>query len=263
MTERERIQALLVEGKITPAEAELLLDALGDLERAEAQLDALEAPPPPASATDKPPQGVSEGPKRWMRVEVSAGDLTIKADERLSEPQVRGDVDLQREGDDFIVRGRGGEGLVDGLLGGILSKHDVTIRLPPGFGVALSSTTGDVTIEGVAFVKGRMTSGDISLKDVGGIDLTAISGDIDARLRLTHGQHTLKATSGDVEIKLLPGSSVRVEGHAKSGDISLPHTFTSTGRLVAREFSGTVGEGRAVLKLNVIAGDLEIEVADG
>jgi hypothetical protein len=258
MTERDRIQALLAEGKITPAEAELLLEALGDVASAEAHLDALNdqssfAVAPPSAAT-------GNGPERWVRVGVSAGDLTIGVDNSLSEPQVHGEVELQRDGENFVVRGRSGEGPLGGWLAGILRRRAVTITLPAGFGVSVAGAAGDVTIDGVPFVKGRLTSGDVSLKNVGGVDLTAISGDIDAHLRLTQGEHTLKATSGDVDIRLLAGSSVRVEGSATSGDISLPKGFTHQGQLVVRKFSGTVGSGRATLKLNIISGDLDIEV---
>jgi len=258
MTERDRIQALLAEGKITPSEAELLLDALGEVEGAEAHLDALDDQPSaaaaPASAT------IGNGPQRWVRVEVSAGDLTIAVDNNLSEPQVHGEVELHQDGENFVVRGRSGEESLGGWLGGILRRRDVTIKLPAGFGVAIAGAAGDVTIDGVPFVKGRLTAGDISLKNVGGVDLVAISGDIDARLRLAQGEHTLKATSGDVDIRLLAGSSVRVEGRATSGDISLPKNFTSEGQLMVRKFSGTVGSGRATLKLNIISGDLDLEV---
>lgn len=258
MTERDRIQALLAEGKITQAEAELLLEALGEVESAEARLDALNEPSPAATAPTSAATG--NGPERWVRVEVSAGDLTIAVDDRLSEPQVHGEVELQRDGENFVVRGRGGEESLGAWLGGILRRREVTIKLPTGFGVALAGAAGDVTIEDVPFVKGRLTAGDVSLKNVGGIDLVAISGDVDARLRLTQGEHSLKATSGDVDIRLLAGSSVQVEGRATSGDISLPVGFTSQGPLVVRKFSGTVGSGRATLKLNVISGDLDIEV---
>jgi hypothetical protein len=258
MTERDRIQALLAEGKITPAEAELLLDALGEIESAEARLDTLNDQPSAAAAAASAATG--NGPERWVRVEVSAGDLTIAVDNSLSEPLVHGEVELQRDGENFVVRGRSGEGSLSDWLGGILRRRDVTIKLPAGFGVSVAGTAGDVTIDGVPFVRGRLTAGDVSLKNVGGVDLVAISGDIDARLRLTQGEHTLKATSGDVDIRLLAGSSVRVEGRATSGDISLPKGFTSQGELVVRKFGGTVGSGRATLKLNIISGDLDLEV---
>lgn len=258
MTERNRIQALLAEGKITPAEAELLLEALGEAESAEARPDALNDP---SSAAAAPPSAaIGNGPERWVRVELSAGDLTIAVDNSLSEPQLHGEVELQRDGENFVVRGRSGEGPLGGWLGGILKRRDVAITLPVGFGVWVAGAAGDVTIDDVPFVKGHLTAGDVNLRNVGGVDLVATSGDVDASLRLTQGEHSLKATSGDVDIRLLSGSSVQVEGRATSGSISLPPGFTSQGQLVVREFSGTVGSGRAKLKLNVISGDLDIEV---
>lgn len=273
MNEEARIRALVAEGKITDDEAQQLLEALADSE------------PQPRAKPEEVPQQESGhsadsaaererfGPGRenefetgsdasgpWVRIELSAGDLDIRADPALSEPTAEGEVDISREEGGFVIKGRG-ESPLAGLFGGA-ARGDVDIRVPQDHSVAIRAAAGDINVQDVRFLRGKVTCGDIEVERIGGVDLVAISGDVDITMTPTRGKHHLKATSGDVRIKLLAGSSVSLSGTAMSGDVRLPEAFKKEGKLVSRKFSGSVGEGNAQFKLQIVSGSLRIEAQD-
>jgi hypothetical protein len=315
MSDRERIQALVAEGKITQEEADNLLAALADVDGVAAEMDAFEAavaaehasaaPETPPSSTPgggerasgtaaaptpresaSPAASASQalpGNLRWVHVKVMAGDLDIRSDPSIGEPVISGSgtVNVAREGEDFVVSARrrhevrkearreGLDGVLDGVIEGISdfvsgvvnSVGDLDIRVPAGYGVVVHSKAGDVDVRGVPFVKAHMLAGDLDLRDVGGVDLSMTAGDVDAELRLTEGEHRVKVSAGDVDIRLLEGSSVTVEGRVSMGDLDAQAPFAASRSGVRGQVSGRLGDGTARLELWVSAGDLDVRRA--
>lgn len=268
MTEAERIQALVEEGRITQEEADELLAVLSDTpdipenetrSENEARDETETVLPGGGEISNNIPQN---GLRGWVSIKLGAGDLKIRVDDSVSEPQIESEmgVAVTRRGQDFEVRGAGRESLLENLLSRL---GDVSIRVPTGYGVDIHATSGDVGIDDIPFVKGRLTSGDIELRNVGGVDLSTIGGDLTVSLCLVTGEHRLKATSGDVDITILPGSSVSVTGKATSGDLSLPQNFQQEGRFGSRTFHGTIGTGDAKLSLGLISGDITLGIVCG
>lgn len=300
MSDQERIHQLEREGKITPEEAERLLAALGELSEAEEEMAALDArlepeAAPSAAPAPSPAAGAEaeaaearhdvlpEAPSapeglRWVRVSVLAGDIDIRVDPELREPQVEsahGNVSVSREGDGFLIaaakreaaerapRREGVDGFLDGIsdfVGGLLGRigGDLDIRVPQGFGVVIDSKSGDVDIEGVPFVKAKLLAGDLDLRNVGGVDLSMSAGDVDATLLLTRGEHRIKVSAGDVDVKLLPGSSVTVSGSVSMGDVEAGSPLQAGRTGMGGRLSGQLGAGAAKLELSLSAGDLEV-----
>lgn len=302
MSDQERIHHLEREGKITPAEAERLLAALGELSAVEEEMAALDArlepevapsaapAPSPAAGpeaeaaeaqrSEVPSAEVPSAPEglRWVRVSVLAGDLDIRVDPELREPQVEsdhGNVSVSREGDGFLItaarrekaekapRREGVDGLLEGIsdfVGGILGRigGDLDIRVPQGFGVVIDGKSGDVDIDGVPFVKAHLLAGDLDLRNVGGVDLSMSAGDVDASLLLTGGQHRIKVSAGDVDVRLLPGSSVAVSGRVSMGDVDAQAPLQAGRTGMGGRLSGQLGAGAAKLELSLSAGDLGV-----
>ena len=212
---------------------------------------------------------------RWVRVSVLAGDLDIRMDPSLREPVVEGEsahFEVKKDGDGYVVgpvrrdkspRREGVDGLIDGVskfVGGIVGRigGDLDIRIPQGFGVILDSKSGDVDVQGVPFVKGSLLAGDLDLRDVGGIDLSMSAGDVDASLRLSSGKHRITVSAGDVDVRLLEGSSVQVTGGVSMGDVEAESPLTVKRTGMGGSLSGQIGDGSAKLELSVSAGDLEV-----
>ena len=88
------------------------------------------------------------------------------------------------------------------------------------------------------------------------------AGDLDLSLHLLEGEHRVTASAGDVDIELLKGSSVTVEGSVGMGDFDT-EGFSAEVRegLTGGAFSGVVGGGKARLKVQMSAGDLDVTAA--
>ncbi len=287
MTEQERVKALLAEGKISQEEADLLLSALEDIDKAETAVDdvaqevskqaavgessdnaeasdmpfaAAKAPDPAAVKT---PQGLS-----WVRINVLAGDLSIRLDPSLTAPAVDGKATIRKQGNDYLIAyERAEDKSLAGLITGFMRRmDDLNVRIPPGYGVELKSKAGDVDIDGVPYLKGNLLAGDINATNLGGIDLSMSAGDLDVGLLLSEGEHRVQLTAGDVDIKLLKGSSVKITADVNIGDLDfkgpaeLKESLQTKRRMMGGHVEATLGEAAASLEVQLRTGDLQLEV---
>ena len=217
----------------------------------------------PATGTAGAPQGT-----RWVHVSLLAGDLSLRADPEVREVVVRGDTESVRvepSSDGFTVRhvkGEGQDSWVDRFLSRIRSGP-IELRVPVGYGVDLAVTAGDVDIEGVPYLRGRLTSGDLDARGLRGIDFTTAAGDLDLEMTLTEGRHRLRATAGDVNVRLGAGSDVAVDGSVSIGSASVRAPgFEADRHGVGQRFRGRVGAGKAQLEVHVTTGDVHVKVND-
>lgn len=301
MNEIERIHKMVEAGTITGDEAERLLSVLREIDQADGELAASEAameaearrievdPAAEAVGVEGAAQArqaagasaaafaaevpadrgaaVPEG-TRWVHVSLLAGDVSLRADPDVREVVVAGDTESVRvepSSDGFTVshvRDDGQGPWVDRFLSLIRSGH-VELRVPAGYGVDLAVTAGDVDIDGIPFLRGRMTSGDLDARGLRGIDFTTAAGDLDLEMTLTEGRHRLRATAGDVNVRLGAGSDVAVEGSVSIGSASVSAPgFDLDRRGVGQRFRGRVGAGTAHLDVHVTTGDVEVKVSD-
>ena len=225
------------------------------------------AAPDPAGDAGAWAAGAPQG-TRWVHVSLLAGDLSLRADPDVREVVVRGDtesVQVEPSDDGYTVshvKGDGQDSWVDRFLSRIRSGH-VELRVPAGFGVDLAMTAGDVEIHDVPYLRGRLTSGDLDARGLRGIDFTTAAGDLDLEMTLTEGRHRLRATAGDVNIRLGSGSDVTVEGSVSIGSASVRAPgFDLDRRGVGQRFRGRVGAGAAQLDVHVTTGDVDVKVSD-
>jgi hypothetical protein len=268
MTERERVQALVEEGKITEEEAQLLLEAIDEADVAEAEADAFVAgvssdtgseptspsAPTPPPQPDRPasPQGSGaprvESPTglRWLTIKMMAKNLEIRVDESLSEPQVEG-AELERDGSGWRIETQKLEGLLSRFGGAVGEAFELDIRLPPEVGVSLDAKAGNVEVKDVPFFRGRVAAGNVELTRVRGIDLELKAGNLDAELLLAEGEHRVQVSMGNADVEILRGSSVRINGRASMGSLNM-------------KGPSKLGEGKASLDLLVKMGNLDVMV---
>ena len=292
MSEQDRIAGMVKAGKLTSEEAAEILAALGELEAAEQTLETAQAEislgvgaadaseESAASKSSKHTFSASAAdlPETWLRIDFMAGDVRVWADDSLSEPVVdEGKLRLERQGKDFVMRAApdtnaskpAGTLLED--MSGWLTKMtsrigDVSVRVPPRYGVELKSKAGDIEVSDVAFLKAELMAGDVDVRNVGGLELSATAGDIDISFAPQGGRHRIEATAGDVDIRLAADSSVSVNAHVGMGELDI---LRQDGGEVTRNRSVTgeatvfkVGAGAAQLDINLSAGELDITVED-
>jgi hypothetical protein len=212
---------------------------------------------PEAAAAE--PRTIAPHGTRWLRVELAAGDLDVRA----------ADVEAPTLDDDEDGRVRleatadGARLFTDpqrGLLGRF-TPADASVRVPRAWGVDLDVKAGDLEVRDVPYVAGRILAGDVEVRGARGLDLTCLAGDVSIGVAPTEGRHRLVVRAGDVEVRLLPGSDVVVDGRVSVGDASargLERERRGLGAVV----HGRVGEGRAQLAIELGAGDLEVRAEE-
>ncbi len=217
----------------------------------------------PSAPTAAAPEGT-----RWVTIQLLAGDLSVRVDPSLEEPRVRGDhgdLSVERcEGGFRIAHAQpsGDGGWVDRLMSKM--RHgDLDVRIPAELGVELAMTAGDVVLRDVPYLRGRLTAGDLDATGLRGIDFATAAGDVDVELLLTSGSHLLRATAGDVSVRLKQGSSARLTGSVSIGDASVKGgDLKEERRGVGHAFSGTVGKGEAEFRVSATTGDVKVRVDD-
>jgi len=282
MTEVERIRALRDEGRIDDAQARRLLNALGVAD-VDAELRREPVDDRSAGTSDGAPDGAPDGAaspaaeatarsaatecapdvRSWARIELFACELDVAIDAGLDAPVAEtkdGEVGVEATDDGWrIVQGDRAEGswlerLIDGVHQG-----RVTIRLPEGTGVDLDVKAGDVDLDGVPALRGRLMAGDLDARGLRAVDVAVSAGDVDLALDPAAGAHRVRLSVGDLSIRLPAHADVAVEGHVSIGDASASTPFVTrrTG-MVAQLVQGTMGQGRATLRADVGTGDLTI-----
>lgn len=210
------------------------------------------------SATDHLP-----GVRRWARVELFACELDVVIDAGLDAPIAEtkdGEVGVETTEDGWRiaqrdrVEGSWLERLIDGVQQG-----RVKLRLPEATGVHLDVKAGDVDLDGVPALRGRLMAGDLDARGLRAVDVAVSAGDVDLALDPSEGAHRVRLSVGDLSIRLPAHADVEVEGHVSIGDASASAPFVTrrTG-MVAQLVQGTMGQGRATLRADVGTGDLSI-----
>lgn len=300
MDDAARIRTLRDEGRISDAQAERLLAALDELGAAGkgpegaqggrkdpsgASAELLSEPAEPvqasASSTDATPHvtpGASAGPgttpsphdaadgvvTRWARVGMFAGSVRVRVDPELREPAVEcdgGEVDLTAAADGWRIdqRGRSEGSWIERLVEGV-RRVRLELRLPADTGLHLDAKAGEVRLEGVPALRGRLLAGDLDARGLRAIDFAVQAGDVDVGLEPAPGEHRLRVTAGDAKVHLPADADVRIEGRVTVGDASAPTPFEAHRSGVAERIDGVMGEGRAHLRVTLTTGDFGVKV---
>jgi hypothetical protein len=293
MDDRERIEALVADGRITREEADRLIRVLDDIDGAEQQLEEVDEevqrhggmdeeragdrslpgprPPAPPRAPVAPEEPAAETHGlRWIDVQLLAGDLEIQVEDGLASPTVSGhgpgEIGLEKTERGYRLKGgvgADGSSLLGRLLGG-LARGNIELCVPKGWGVRFDMKAGDVEVRGpLAYLQGELLAGDLDADELHGVDLQVKAGDIDLAVRIDEGRHRIQALAGDLNVRLLRDSHVELTGRVNIGDLSLPDQWSRAGRGLGASFEHTLGRGTGKLALELDTGDLDVEVENG
>lgn len=234
---------------------------------------------PAAGATAREPAAVS-GSKpaagqagsdlavpRWLDLSLLAGNITVTVDPGISEPESDGDLMLEKTETGMKVEQwprDSRQGFLDNILDGA-RMADLDLRLPASWALRLNVKAGNVDISGpLRQLAGRVHAGDVDVEEVHAIDLKLSAGNVTAGLLLQDGKHRISSSAGNLNTRLLAGSSVRIDGSVRIGNISSSDGLKRQSRGLGASISGSVGtEPAAELELRLTTGDLKIEWQNG
>jgi len=177
------------------------------------------------------------------------------------------------------------------------NRVELEVLVPASVPVEARATSGSLEIDGVrAPVRAETSSGSLKVTNVGGpaevkatsgsITLENISGEVTAstssgdlrgkrlqRVRqattssgdimleaIVAGPTEVRATSGDVDVKLLPGSSAQIDASSRSGDVRGRGLSLTSPTQERRALKGALGTpaADAVLTVQTTSGDIEL-----
>ncbi|MCM2427450.1 DUF4097 family beta strand repeat-containing protein [Streptomyces sp. RKAG337] len=203
------------------------------------------------------------GPVSAVEVGTGSGDVRIR-------PGTGGGVTIHRtvryHGDDKPTPGQKVEnGRLTFINGCDNCSIDYELTVPAGVSVKVSTSSGDVDVQGVASADLTTHSGDIDVSGIAGaLTTSASSGDLTAtglggadvsatassgNIRLTFAKSPqkvmTKASSGDVTVQV-PGGPYAIDVSTGSGDrtVSVPTDPSATARIQVKTGSGDVTVSR-------------------
>ena len=261
------ILADVAAGRIAPDQAATLID------QARARAGAT-----PAGATAATEAGSDAAGEAAIPVPASTTRLRVRAVGRrvriIGEPfvstvAVDGPHVVRQEGDTLVVTSEGEFGAsIDGFtLMRTRSLRDVqervfdigrelSVRVNPNLKVEVEVTAGSVNAERLPGLEQvRVTAGSARVRDVEGpIDLLVQAGSAQVEGKISKGRSRLRAESGSLQLRLLPGSNVRIRPDVQLGRVQ----WEPPGK--DRE-EHIVGLGDAVLNLEVVMGTATVKEA--
>ncbi len=141
------------------------------------------------------------------------------------------------------------------------------VRVPEHLAnLEVKAVAGDIDIINVqGAVQLDISAGDVTIEGATSFMVNAKAGDIKIKTKLENGASHVHALAGDVNVELLPGSSVALKASTTAGDVSAKgFILTQTEkRMVGGNLEGRLGAARATLECRLTAGDLDIIAIGG
>ncbi len=204
-----------------------------------------------------------------LRVRAVGRRVRIIGEPFVSTVAVDGPHVVRQEGDTIVVTSEGEFGAsIDGFtLMRTRSLRDVqervfdfgrelSVRVNPSLAVEVEVTAGSVNAERLPKLEQvRVTAGSARVRDVEGpIDLLVQAGSAQVEGKITKGRSRLRTESGSLQLRLLPGSSVRIRPDVQLGRVQ----WEPPGK--DRE-EHIVGLGDGILNLEVMMGTATVKEA--
>ncbi|WP_027482648.1 hypothetical protein [Deinococcus pimensis] len=283
---RERVQALVAEGKLTPEEAEALLGSRPDQEavstapQTPVTLDKTEGDTPSTAVTQITP--LQESPAvpfdgdvpPVLHLIVAGFSLSVRTDESVTAPHLHvsapGRVQLAGTPEGWLVKRvplewqDRGEGWLDRLVGGFVQEGNLRAELVVPAGITEVNAKvqgGNLGLPDLnAPVNVKVQGGNLTLGNASDLHARVQGGNLRWNALVSGGTHDVKVQGGNANVQLQPGSSVRLDGEVTAGNMSasgFPVTKTSRD-FVNSTYSGVLADGRASLALTVQGGNAKV-----
>jgi len=270
------LRALLIEvaeGRMDPEAAARLLDepAVGATEPAPAGPagQALSEP-----STPNPTAGPVV-PVARVVIQASARPIRVVADRSVDTVSVEGPHSVRREGDALLIdagpaaAGPNAGGYAFERKGGFsrwLGQASslgvpVRVRINPELALHVELAAGALDVAGLhGALSFSVAAGTIKVQDCSG-PLTGVirAGSAKFEVRPVAGAHSVRVESGSVDLRLLPGSDVRVRARVELGEVKVKSADGRTESLGGEPAGETVvGLGTATFDLDVVMGSAKV-----
>lgn len=207
---------------------------------------------------------IATGIEKAVDVATASGDIELA--------EIGGDAEVGASSGDIVVKDLDGDLILDSASGDVFAENiagtvvaktasgDIELRNLSG-DLNIITASGETVVKGVGSVEYKGSGGDAEFTSVRGcVDAASASGDLYFYLE-PDGEHdyVLRTSSGQIDIrfmKQMPGGFV-LKANTTNGDIdvSLPINISKVGRHL---ITGVVREGKNVVKLETVSGDITI-----
>jgi DUF4097 and DUF4098 domain-containing protein YvlB len=207
-----------------------------------------------------------------LTVDASGADITVRSTDRdqvVVHALIRGSesrlermrIEVEQHGNDVIVTVKRPSGW-SGWFFGTWEASEIDVQVPRSYNVDLSTSGGDLLLEGVqGDVSGKTSGGDIRVVDVRGPTRMNTSGG-DIRVERSEGNFSVHTSGGDIDADDLGGG---FEAKTSGGDVHVRNVDgpvvlrTSGGNIIATDIRGDAELGtsgndiRAVVDGKIVA----------
>lgn len=128
--------------------------------------------------------------------------------------------------------------------------------------VDVSSTNGDVLVDGGSEVQARTTNGSVRIRSNGYASARTTNGEIRADLPgflSASGPWRFSTTNGGITLRLPSGVNAEIDASTTNGRIRSDFPLTVSGTIDRRHIRGTMGSGGPMIELETTNGEIAIE----
>jgi len=138
---------------------------------------------------------------------------------------------------------------------------EITVRVPEGVKVDVSSINGGLDISGAtSVVEAHTVNGGIDARSSGGpVSASTVNGDIDVRMgAIGTGNLGFSTTNGSIEVTVPDGLNAEVTMRTVNGSVGSDFPMTVNGRISPRRIAATIGRGGMRIELTTVNGSIDL-----
>ena len=138
---------------------------------------------------------------------------------------------------------------------------DITIRVPDGVKLDVSSINGGLDITGAtAEVEAHTVNGGIEARSTGGpVNASTVNGEIDVRMgAIGNGNLDFSTTNGSITVTVPDGLNADITMRTVNGSVGSDFPMTVNGRISPRRIAATIGRGGMKIDLTTVNGSIDL-----
>lgn len=138
---------------------------------------------------------------------------------------------------------------------------DITIRVPDGVKIDVSSINGGLDITGAtSVVEAHTVNGGIEARSTGGpVSATTVNGEIDVRMgAIGTGNLDFSTTNGSITVTVPDGLNADLTMRTVNGSVGSDFPMTVNGRISPRRITATIGRGGMKIDLTTVNGSIDL-----
>ena len=138
---------------------------------------------------------------------------------------------------------------------------ELTVRVPDGVKVDVSSINGGLDINGAtSVVEAHTVNGGIDARSSGGpVTASTVNGDVDVRMgAIGSGNLDFSTTNGSINVTVPDGLNADITMRTVNGSVGSDFPMTVNGRISPRRIAATIGRGGMKIDLTTVNGSIDL-----